>query len=118
MTRVIDGDTIEVSSEGGPVKIRLIGVDCPESRRNAKCAREGGCEAQLPAGLKAKARTEELTRARIRLEGKGGKDKYGRTLAYVRTGEGKDLGLVLIQEGLCASTGSKYPHLRSREYGP
>lgn len=29
--RVIDGDTIEVSIDGEPVSVRMIGIDCPES---------------------------------------------------------------------------------------
>jgi micrococcal nuclease len=66
VTRVLDGDTFEV--EGGE-RIRLIGVQAPELG--------SGCYAQ-----EAKAQLAAVISDGARLIRKG-KDKYGRTLAYV-----------------------------------
>ena len=40
VVRVIDGDTFVVRYDEREEKVRLIGVDCPESRRNAKAYRD------------------------------------------------------------------------------
>jgi endonuclease YncB( thermonuclease family) len=37
--RAIDGDTIEVEQDGKPVKVRLIGVDTPETVHPSKPVR-------------------------------------------------------------------------------
>ena len=42
--RVVDGDTLHVRDNGDDVTIRVLGIDCPESKHNAKC-RKGGVEA-------------------------------------------------------------------------
>jgi len=75
--RVVDGDTIEVVLGGKKEKVRLIGVNTPETHHPSKPVEEYGPEA------------EEFTRAQ--LEGKtvylefdvAERDQYGRILAYV-----------------------------------
>ncbi len=36
---VTDGDTLKIEIQGRKEPIRLIGIDCPESRKNAKAKR-------------------------------------------------------------------------------
>lgn len=72
VTRVIDGDTIEID---GSTKVRYIGIDTPEA---------GDC-----FGEEAKKANENLVGDKsVRLEYDVQRiDKYGRTLAYVYAGE-------------------------------
>jgi micrococcal nuclease len=81
VTRVVDGDTVEVSLGGGFGNVRYIGVDTPESvapGQPVECFGE---------------RASELNRDLV--EGRGvrlvfdneRRDQYGRLLAYVYAGE-------------------------------
>jgi micrococcal nuclease len=91
--RVIDGDTIVVSPNE---KVRLIGVDAPETvhpNRTAQCF-----------GRDAKEFTRSLVeRQTIRLvldesnAARNHKDRYGRTLAYVYFDDGTMLNAELIR---------------------
>ena len=87
VVKVIDGDTFEL--ENGE-RVRLIGVDTPESRKNAKAKRDSqrsqeSLEEILRMGQLAKeALTKIVFHKRVRLEfDVGQRDKYGRLLAYV-----------------------------------
>src|SRR4030042_2567140 len=78
VTRVIDGDTIEI--EGGQ-KVRYIGIDTPEKvdpRPSVQCY-----------GKEAAAKNKELVEGkRVRLEKDVSEtDKYGRLLRYVFVGD-------------------------------
>jgi len=125
--RVSDGDTLKVRllDSGQRVKIRILGIDCPESRRNQKCERDGqegrkGCDWQIPRGKKATRQARAwLKRQTVVLEcGKRcKKDRYGRLLRYVRIeSNGKDFGLEMIRTGHCFDFGWKYPHARKQAY--
>lgn len=89
---ITDGDTVSINGE----RIRILNIDAPESYRSR-------CEAELVAGLKAKERLAQLLRAGDvtlrRCDGSRCLDPYGRTLARLETG-GRDVGEVLVQEGL------------------
>lgn len=132
VTKVVDGDTIHVVDSGGEThKIRLVGIDCPESRKVAKCGswRDGlSCENEIKLGKAAKERaTELLHNQTVTLESAAAKkrgkkrkteekDRYGRELAYVRLADGRDANLEMIRIGGCKSYGYKYPHPRLEEY--
>jgi endonuclease YncB( thermonuclease family) len=83
-TRVIDGDTIEVS--GGKI-VRLLGIDADE--KGDRCYRA------------AKTRLEELVLGKtVSLEAsESDTDRYGRSLRYVFA-ESRNTSLVLLSEGL------------------
>jgi len=92
-TRVIDGDTIAVEKNGKKEKVRLIGVDTPETVHPFKPIEYFGKEAS------------EFTRKKV--EGKRvnleydwqSRDKYGRLLAYVYIGDGTFLNAEIIRQG-------------------
>jgi micrococcal nuclease len=93
--KVVDGDTfwIDDGSQKG-LKIRLIGVDAPESRNSGK-------KEIAPFG---KESTDYLTGLisgkRVRLEFDVGRlDKYGRTLAYVYLEDGTFVNAALVKNG-------------------
>ncbi len=87
ITRVIDGDTLELENKE---HVRLIGIDTPESRRNSKAFKDSkrlttDVEQIVAMGQEAKNFTKKLVlnqRGRLAFD-VGKKDKYGRLLAYV-----------------------------------
>jgi micrococcal nuclease len=92
VTRVVDGDTIKVSTGQ---TIRLIGIDTPETKDPRKPVQCFG----VAASNRAHAL---LDGASVRLEydpTQGRLDKYGRTLAYVWMPDGRLYNQVIIAEG-------------------
>ena len=103
MLRTIDGDTIEVEQDGKPVKVRLIGVDTPETVHPSKPVEAFGKEAsRFTANL--------LKGESVYLEfDKDKTDKYGRTLAFVyRAPDGLFVNLEIIRQGY-GHAYTKYP---------
>lgn len=77
VTRVVDGDTIEVDFRGEMLDIRLIGVDTPETVHPSEPVQCYGPQA-------SQFTTSELEGEDVRLEFDIERlDRYGRTLAYV-----------------------------------
>lgn len=91
---VIDGDSLGYMTRAGKIEYRVYGIDTPEI--HVKCEAE--------RGRRAKARMEQLlSSGRVivrRITNK--RDKYGRILATIEVG-GKDVGQVLVAEGLAKS---------------
>ncbi len=85
--QVIDGDTIRLDGE----TIRLRGLDAPEL--HGRCARE------IALAIRAAERLRALLARGAEIE-RHGRDRYRRTLATVRTSQGRDAAMILIQEGL------------------
>lgn len=95
VVKVIDGDTfwIDDGSENGR-KIRLIGVDAPETRRTSR--KQVGYFAQESK----KFLGAMLLRKRIRMEYDVDRtDRYGRTLAYVYLEDGTFVNAELLKRG-------------------
>lgn len=96
---IFDGDTfaayvkleddIEIS-----VRVRIMNIDTPEIH--------GQCDYEITQALRAKERLSELAPVGSVVELSGIKDdKYlGRIDAYVTLPDGRDVGRVLIKEGL------------------
>lgn len=106
--KVVDGDTLDCYLEGsGSVRVRLIGVDTPEAKRNTKLKRDvqrsgRSAEEILQMGEKAKNFAQSLLSrgSIVYLEFDVQKlDKYGRLLAYVWLEDGRMLNEVLLEEG-------------------
>ncbi|MDQ7037956.1 MAG: thermonuclease family protein [Aquificota bacterium] len=106
--RVYDGDTFRCRLESGEeVKVRLIGVDTPESRPNRKALRDARREGvSLDTILRLGKKATEFTRKLIPpgtvvyLETDVQiHDRYGRLLAYVYLPDGRMLNEVLLEEG-------------------
>jgi micrococcal nuclease len=99
VVRPVDGDTVVVELGGHEERVRLIGIDTPESvapDRPVECF-----------GPEAKERTAELLPAgtAVRLERDvEARDRYDRLLAYVfRTEDDVLVNLRLVQEGYAES---------------
>jgi endonuclease YncB( thermonuclease family) len=90
VTRVLDGDTLEVSASGELLRVRLFGIDAPE--RGEACADV------------ATERLRRLARERVRLLHDARlTDDGGRELRYVFTPEGISIDAQLIVEGLATA---------------
>ena len=93
--KVVDGDTIWVDNNGQRMKIRMIGLDTPESvdpRKPVQCfALEASAQAKTILGGQQVYLETDPSQDTI--------DKYGRTLAYVWTASGRLFNLVMIADG-------------------
>ncbi len=95
VVRVVDGDTLVVQAEGKVERVRLIGVDTPETVSPSKPVQCYGKQASdhlkalLPSGTPIRLVTDAETH-----------DVYGRLLAYVyRHADGLFVNLELAQDG-------------------
>lgn len=95
VTKVVDGDTFWVYDGSSKVlKIRLIGVDAPESRKTVR--KEVGLfgkEAKIYLTNLLIGKNVRLKYDLIR------KDQYGRTLAYVYLKDGTFVNAELVKNG-------------------
>ena len=114
--RVVDGDTVDVDIDLGfgvwmcNERVRLYGIDTPESRINIKKYPERKREKEL--GLKAKQRLKVLCGKKVLIEVVD-KGKYGRPLINIFTGETeRDICKILIEEKLAIKyQGEKKTHI-------
>ena len=79
MARVIDGDTIQVLSDGRQYTVRLIGADTPETKHPTKAVQRFGQEASAFTTAALEGRTVQLETDRTG----NTVDRYGRLLRYV-----------------------------------
>lgn len=92
VVRVIDGDTFVMQTPAGKqLRIRLIGVNAPESTSKQECY--GKTAALFTKRVLLPGTGVSLTYGPDRL------DKYGRTLAYVKNSSGVDIQRALLQGG-------------------
>jgi micrococcal nuclease len=97
--RVVDGDTLVIS---GGDRVRLIGVDTPETKHPNKPPEPFGAEA-----AEFTRRMVEGKQVELRYDTRETTDRYGRTLAYVYV-DGHFLNELLIREGLARAL-TNYP---------
>lgn len=103
VTRVIDGDTIQLESGE---RVRLIGIDTPEMHDSDKLRRDSQRSGQDARTIKAMGKKAyEFTRAlvegkRVSLEFDAEKyDRYDRLLAYVYLKDGTFVNAEIIRQG-------------------
>jgi endonuclease YncB( thermonuclease family) len=85
VVRISDGDSLHIKHGDETVKIRLYGVDCPESDQ--------------PYGLAAKRFTaRHVERKTVTVE-LGDTDRYGRRVGTVMLTDGRNLNQLLVEQG-------------------
>ena len=99
LTSDINGDTIVLD---GNEKVRLIGVDTPETKHPSKPVEYFGKEASAFT-----ARMVEGKKVRLEYDWQR-QDKYGRTLAYVYLEDGTSLNAEIVKQGY-GHAYTKYP---------
>jgi micrococcal nuclease len=110
VTRVIDGDTIDVAGLG---RVRLLGIDAPELG--------GPFERPAPFAVEAREEVQSLVLDRwVRFECDGERaDDYGRRLAYVLLETGEFVNARLVRDGLARVSARRrlrrWDELRSAE---
>ena len=109
--RVVDGDTLLF---GTGERVRLIGVDAPETKHPNKPVEQFGKEAS--------AFTRKMVEGkRVRLEydpsnaARGHKDQYGRTLAFIFLEDGTLLNAEIIRQGY-GHAYTQFPFSRMEEF--
>jgi len=105
IVRVVDGDTVDVDIDLGfkiqlkDERVRIMGIDTPESRTSDKV--------EKLFGLAAKNRLYQLLEKDAKLittEDKDGEDmkgKFGRILGDFRAADGRLVTEIMIEEGHC-----------------
>lgn len=95
VVKVVDGDTIDIDIDGKIERLRLIGIDTPETvdpRREIQCF-----------GIEASNKAKELLNGQFVTlesdESQGDRDKYKRLLRYVILADGSNFNLYMVREG-------------------
>jgi micrococcal nuclease len=109
VTRVIDGDTIEVDvpdalNNRPGTRIRLWGIDCPEAANFGKPAQPWAAEATAYAQSVCDGGLVILD-----LEPGRTRDSFSRVLAHVTLEDGRSLNEQLLEAGL-AKADDRWPH--------
>jgi endonuclease YncB( thermonuclease family) len=108
--RVVDGDTIEVTTGGSEEDARLLGIDTPEVYGGNEC---GGREASdymselLPPGTRILLTPDSTQDDR---------DRYGRLLRYADTPGRGDVGELIVAAGWAEPYVYEVPVARSTSY--
>ena len=112
VNKVIDGDTLSITMDGVSEKIRLIGINTPETvdpRTPVQCF-----------GKEASSRMKDLAEDNlIRLEyddTQGTRDVYNRILAYVYLEDGQMLNRKMIAEGYAYEYTYLTPYKYQKEF--
>ncbi len=106
VTRIVDGDTIDVSVDGRRRRVRFIGVDTPEVYPGAKLNRDAQTLGVSRKVVQALGRlSSEFTRQQLLAEDVALEldvqthDRYGRLLAYVWLADGTLFNMLIVREG-------------------
>jgi len=107
---VFDGDTLLVRINNSEEKVRLLGIDTPET--------DGPYTKAEPLGEKASRLTKKLVfnkSVTLVYGGTSRRDKHGRLLAHVIMPDGRVLNEILLKEGM-AEFFRKFRYTRKERY--
>ena len=112
VVKVVDGDTIDVSLDGKTERIRLIGINTPETvdpRKPVECfGREASDKAKaLLSGKKVYLEADKIS---------GERDKYNRLLRFVFLEDGTSFNLLMIREGFAYEYTYDVPYKYQAEF--
>ena len=125
VTRVVDGDTVDVDIDLGfgvwlkDERVRIMGIDTPESRTSDKVEKKFGLAAK--ARLKALLGKQAILKTQVDKSGEDMKGKFGRILGDFIGLDGRMVTEVMVAEGHCVPYfgGSKEDvqaqHMKNRE---
>ena len=92
VTRVSDGDTINVTDSGSKITVRLVGIDAPETSKKKN-------QPGQPFSRKSTKYLASLVLNKSVEVKSYGTDRYGRTLGVVFV-SGKNMNLEMVKAGL------------------
>lgn len=96
VVRVVDGDTIIVLKDNTETKVRLIGIDTPESVATGKNAEKNCEEGKVASNYVKNLLSDRTVALEYDIEPQ---DKYGRDLCYVYLTDGTMLNKLLLEIG-------------------
>jgi micrococcal nuclease len=107
VVRILDGDTLVIRHNGRPEKIRLIGIDAPESSVNPKTKKDaartnGDMRTITEMGKESTRFVKTIVKPGdpVTLEfDRRTRDKYGRLLGYVYLTDGRMLNEEIVKAG-------------------
>lgn len=112
VVKVVDGDTFNVKVDNQTVKVRMLGIDTPETvdpRKTVQCF-----------GIEASNKVKELLSKRIvTLETdstQGITDKYDRLLAYVYRDDGLPINEYLLENGYAHEYTYNIPYIKQDKF--
>lgn len=109
VTRIVDGDTVEVEYKGKEYKVRLLCIDTPETVKKGVAVQ--------PYGKQASTRLKKmLLNKKVTLVfEKDAYDNYERLLAYVILGDGTCVNAYMVEQGY-ARVDTVRPNTVHRDY--
>ena len=113
VVRVVDGDTLDVDAPDGryrSTRVRLLGVDTPETVKPNTPVQHFGPEAKAFLAAAVSGRTVTLVLDPLRT-----RDIYGRLLAYVVLADGTNLNEKIVAEGY-GYADPRFRHPLQREF--
>ena len=125
VVKVVDGDTVDVDIDLGfgvwlkDERVRIMGIDTPESRTRDKVEKKFGLAAK--ARLKSLLGKQAILKTQVNKNGEDMKGKFGRILGDFVSEDGRMVTEVMVAEGHCVPYfgGSKEDvqaqHMRNRE---
>lgn len=130
--KIVDGDTVDVDIDLGfgivlkDERVRLMGIDTPESRTRDKVEKQFGLAAKNRVKQLLSGKSGPILKTQINKKGEDMKGKFGRILGdfdvYCPTTDGwRPVTIVMAEEGHCVPYfgGSKgdteAAHLKNRE---
>ena len=125
VVKVVDGDTVDVDIDLGfgvwlkDERVRIMGIDTPESRTRDKIEKKFGLAAK--ARLKSLLGKQAILKTQVNKDGEDMKGKFGRILGDFVSEDGRMVTEVMVAEGHCVLYfgGSKEDvqaqHMRNRE---
>lgn len=108
--KVIDGDTMHITELPNSAKVRLLGVDTPETKHATKGIQFWGKEAS--AFTKTLLNKKKVI---LHIDAKNQYGVFGRPLVYIELLDGRDFNGMLISQGFARCT-REYPFNRMEEY--
>lgn len=112
VVKVVDGDTIDISYYGKTERVRLIGINAPESVDPRKPAACFGKESALEARKLLDGKYVQIEADKTQDD----RDKYGRLLRYVTTREGLFFNLEIVKRGFAYEFTYKVPYKYQTEF--
>ena len=105
VNRVVDGDTVDVDIDLGfgislnDERVRIMGIDTPESRTSDKVEKIFGKAAKYR--LQQLLGKEAILRTQIATDGEDMRGKFGRVLGDFIAPDGRMVTEIMIEEGYC-----------------
>ncbi len=105
VTRVVDGDSLELRVDGAVARVRLRGIDAPEYRQSCRDA----AGRDWPCGREARRALAEMAPPGAPLAcAVQAADRHGRLLATCRTPSGMDLAARQVRRGWAVALGEDF----------